>query len=543
MIDRESFDYIIVGAGSAGCVLADRLSADPSVAVLLLEAGPVDDADEIRIPAAWGKLLRTQWDWRYETVPQRQLGGQRAYWPRMKALGGCSAMNAMIYIRGNRADYDGWRRDFGAVGWSYEDVLPYFVKSETNTGLRSPYHGTDGPLHVENPRFVHELTDAWIEAAVAAGLPRTDDFNGRDQEGVGRYQVTHRRGRRWSTADAYLRPAMSRPNLTVRTCAHVTRVRLEGLRAIGVDYVCGAAEHTVFAEAEVLLSGGTVNSPQLLMLSGIGPAGHLREIGVDVVADLPGVGENLHDHPATPMLWRTRDSSDLAQFETPPRLAQWQAFGRGPLASNIGEGGGFIRTRAEAPAPDMQFHVAPTAFYDNGFHEAIAPMFTAGPTLVEVHSRGRLRLRSADPLWKPEIDPAYLSDPRDLETLLAGMRRLIDITHRPPLSKYLERSYLPESVDALGEDGLRAHIARWTQTLFHPVGTCAMGTDERAVVDPELRVRGIDGLRVVDASIMPRIVRGNTNAPTVMIGEKAADLIRGRRAAAAAVPVAKESSR
>ncbi|QIS21913.1 GMC family oxidoreductase [Nocardia terpenica] len=542
MTDRESFDYIIVGAGSAGCVLAHRLTEDPAVSVLLLEAGPADDADEIHIPAAWGTLIRTHWDWRYQTTPQKQLGGRRAYWPRMKALGGCSSMNAMIYIRGNRADYDGWERDYGATGWNYQDVLPYFVKSETNSGLRSAYHGTAGPLHVENRRYTHELTDAWVSGAVAAGLPRTDDFNGPNQLGVGRYQVTNRNGRRWSTADAYLRPALSRPNLTVRTGAHATRVLLAGARAIGVAYLRDGAEHAAYADGEVLLSGGSINSPQLLLLSGIGPAAHLRETGIDVLVDLPGVGENLHDHPVTPMLWFTRATSDLAAFETPLRLAQWQALGRGPLVSNIGEGGGFTTVTSDSGAPDMQFHVAPTAFYDNGLHENIAPMFTAGATLVEVHSRGRVRLRSADPLWQPEIDPAYLTDPRDLDTLLAGVRLLLDIARRAPLAKYLERPYLP-AADAVTEDGLRAHVERWTQTLFHPVGTCAMGSGEMAVVDPELRVRGVDNLRVVDASIMPRVARGNTNAPTVMIGEKAADLVRGRGRTAATVPAAKESGR
>ncbi|WP_280385981.1 GMC family oxidoreductase [Nocardia wallacei] len=542
MSGRESFDYVVVGAGSAGCVLAHRLTEDPSVSVLVLEAGPVDDADAIHIPAAWGTLLRTRWDWRYETAPQKYLGGRRSYWPRMKGLGGCSSMNAMIYIRGNPADYDGWRRDFGAVGWSFDEVLPYFVKSETNTGLRSSYHGTDGPLHVENRRYTHELTYAWIEAAAAAGLPRTDDFNGATQDGVGNYQVTHRHGRRWSTADAYLRPALQRPNLTVRTEALATRVVFDGTRAIGVTYLRDGREHTVFADAEVLLCGGAVNSPQLLLLSGVGPAAHLREFGIDVVADLPGVGENLHDHPVTPLLWRTRGTTDLGQYETPLRLGQWQAFGRGPLTSNIGEGGGFTRTRADIPAPDMQYHVAPTAFYDNGFHETTAPMFTAGPTLVEVHSRGRLRLRSADPRWKPELDPAYFSDPRDMEVQLAGLRQLLEIADQPPLSKYLDRPYLPDSADTLGEDDLRAHIERWSQTLFHPVGTCALGTDDMAVVDPQLRVHGLENLRVVDASIMPRIPRGNTNAPTVMVGEKAADLIRGRDRSAA-VPAAKETSR
>jgi len=538
--DRESFDYVVVGAGSAGCVLAHRLTEDPTVSVLLLEAGPVDAADEISIPAAWGKLLRTRWDWRYETTPQKQLGERPVYWPRMKALGGCSSMNAMIYMRGNRADYDGWARDFGAAGWGYEEILPYFRKAETNTGIASTYHGTDGPLHVENRRYTHPLTDAWVDAAVAAGLPRADDFNGESQEGAGRFQVTHRNGRRWSTADGYLRPALSRSNLTLRTDAHVTRVVLDGDRAIGVDYLHAGSAHTSYADGEVLLSGGAINSPQLLLLSGIGPAAQLREFGIDVALDLPGVGENLHDHPVTPVLWRTRGTSDLGDFESPLRLLQWQLRGRGPLVSNVGEGGGFVHTRAGLEAPDMQYHVAPTEFYDNGFNERTAATFTAGATLVEVHSRGRLRLRSADPLWRPALDPAYLSDPRDMDALVAACRQLIEIAAHAPLSRFIDHRHLPVS-DA--EDALRAHVERWTQTLFHPVGTCAMGTGEAAVVDPELRVRGIEGLRVVDASIMPRVVRGNTNAPTVMIGEKAADLIRGRHLEPVTAPAAKESNR
>ncbi|MBU3061356.1 GMC family oxidoreductase N-terminal domain-containing protein [Nocardia sp. NEAU-G5] len=540
MPDRETFDYIIVGAGSAGCVLAHRLSEDPAVSVLLLEAGPVDAADEITIPAAWGKLLSTRWDWRYETTPQKQLNSRPVYWPRMKALGGCSSMNAMIYMRGNRADYDGWRRDFGAEGWGYEEVLPYFRKSETNTGIVSEYHGTDGPLHVENRRYTHPLTDAWVDAAVAAGLPRAEDFNGASQEGAGRFQVTHRNGRRWSTADGYLRPALSRPNLTLHTDALVTRVVLDGGRAIGVDYLRAGAAHTARAGAEVLLSGGAINSPQLLLLSGIGPAAQLREFGIDVALDLPGVGENLHDHPVTPMLWRTQGISDLGDFETPLRLLQWQLGGRGPLTSNIGEGGGFVHTRAGLEAPDMQYHVAPTEFYDNGFNERTAATFTAGATLVEVHSRGRLRLRSADPQWRPALDPAYLSDPRDMDALVAACRQLVEIASHAPLSRYLERMHLPESDT---EDALRTHVERFTQTLFHPAGTCAMGTGELSVVDPELCVRGIDGLRVVDASIMPRVVRGNTNAPTVMIAEKAADLIRGRHSEPVSAAAAKESNR
>ena len=542
MSTRKSFDYVIVGAGSAGCVLADRLSEDPAVSVLLLEAGPPDDADEIKIPAAFASLFKTRWDWNYETSPQKHMGGRRALWPRMKAFGGCSSMNAMIYVRGNRADYDGWRRDFGAVGWGYDDVLPYFVRAETNSRHGAPFHGTTGPLRVEDRRYTHELTDAWIAAAVASGMPSNDDVNGASQLGAGRYQVTCRSGRRWSAADGYLRPSMTRPNLTVRSGAFVTRMVLAGSRVVGVEYTARGEAQTVFADGEVVLSGGTINSPQLLMLSGIGPAAHLREVGVEVVADLPGVGENLHDHPATPILWRTKGTTDIAvDHVSPRRLIQWQLLGTGPLTSNIGEAGGFISTREGAGAPDMQFHVAPTGFYDNGLREPVGRMFTAAATLVDVASRGRLRLRSADPRWKPDIDPAYFADPADTEVMVAGLRKLVEIARQAPLARYLEGAYLPSTVDRLSDETWREHIESWTQTLYHPVGTCAMGTGEQSVVDPELRVHGIDGLRVVDASVMPRVVRGNTNAPTVMIAEKAADLIRDRKLAP--VTATKEATR
>ncbi|MDD9350167.1 GMC family oxidoreductase N-terminal domain-containing protein, partial [Mumia sp.] len=301
-----SYDYVVVGAGSAGAVVAARLTEDPSVTVLLLEAGPPADADEIRIPAAFSTLFKTRWDWNYTTTAQKQLHGRRAYWPRMKALGGCSSMNAMIYIRGNALDYDTWRDAYGADGWGYEDVLPYFVRAEGNTRLSGPYHGTDGPLRVEDRVFTHELTAAWVDSAVDSGFARNDDFNGASQEGAGLYQVTCRKGRRWSVVDAYLQPAMDRPNLTVLTGALATRVVVEDGRATGVAYAVAGTEQVARAEREVVLSGGAVNSPQLLMLSGIGPATHLREHGIDVVADLPGVGANLHDPPAVPLIWTTR---------------------------------------------------------------------------------------------------------------------------------------------------------------------------------------------------------------------------------------------
>jgi choline dehydrogenase len=522
----DTFDYIVIGAGSAGCVLANRLSVDASV--LLLEAGPEDESDDIRLPASFTRLFKTRWDWNYETVEQKHLAGRPAYWPRMKALGGCSSMNAMIYIRGNRADYDRWRDAHGATGWGYADVLPYFVRAEGNTRLGGPHHGQDGPLHVEDRRYTHALTDAWVDAAVAWGMKPRDDFNGAEQEGAGRYQVTCRKGRRWSTADGYLRPVLDRPTLTVRTGVLATRVVFEGTRAAGVSYLRDGAEHTVRAEREVIVSGGAVNSPQLLMLSGIGPAAHLRELGVEPLVDLPGVGENLHDHPAAGLIWHTRGTTDLSDYESPGRLLQWKLTGRGPLASNVAETGGFFSSGDGSGPPDLQAHIVPTGFTDNGLHEPEGHKFTASVTLVDPASRGRLRLRSADPRWRPEIDPQYYAEPQDLDAMVAGCRILAEIAHRSPLARYLDRPFMPEQIDGIGDEDLRDHIRATTQTLYHPVGTCAMGTGEQAVVDPELRVRGVEGLRVVDASVMPAVPRGNTNAPTVMVAEKAADLILGR---------------
>lgn len=523
---ESSFDYVVVGAGSAGCVLANRLTESPDVTVLVLEAGSQDDADEIHVPAAFSSLFKTRWDWNYETTEQKHLGGRTTYWPRMKALGGCSSMNAMIYIRGNSADYDGWRDDFGATGWGFEDVLPYFRRAEHNVRLTGPLHGNDGPLFVEDRRYTHELSSAWVDAAVAWGLKPNDDFNGATQEGAGQYQVTCRGGRRWSTADAYLRPAMARPNLTVRTDALVTRVVLDGDRAVGVAYVHGGQEHVVRVDREVLLSGGAVNSPQVLMLSGIGPAEHLREHGIDVVASLPGVGSNLHDHPASGIIWHTKGTTDLSDFQSPGRLVQWRLSGRGPLASNVGESGGFTSTRDGLAAPDVQFISLPTQFLDNGLRDSAGRGFSAAATVVDVASRGSLRLRSGDPTWRPAIDPAYYAEPADWDAMLAALRMLIDISRQPAIGRFLATANMPAHLDGLTDDELGEHMRQQTQTLFHPVGTCAMGAGENAVVDAELRVRGISGLRVVDASVMPKIVRGNTNAPTIMIAEKASDMIK-----------------
>jgi choline dehydrogenase len=526
MPERETYDYVVVGAGSAGAVIAARLTEDPSTRVLLLEAGGPADADEITIPAAFAALFKTRWDWNYQTTEQKQLNTRRAYWPRMKALGGCSAMNAMIYIRGNHADYDAWRDQHGASGWGYDDVLPYFTKAEGNTRLGAPYHGQDGPLHVEDRRYTHPLSEMWVESAVANGFKPTDDFNGAEQEGAGQYQVTCKKGHRWSVDQAYLQPAIVRENLTVRTGALVSRVVVESGRAVGVSYLLGREERTAYVDSEVVLCGGAINSPQLLMLSGIGPAAHLREVGVDVVHDLPGVGQNLHDHPAVPLVFHTRGTTDLAEHNNLLNFGRAKAMGSGPLVSNVGEAGAFWRSRDDLAAPDLQAHIAPTGFYDNGMHEPTTRKLTVAPTLVSVLSRGQLRLRSTDPRWHPEIDPAYYDDQADLDAMVSGAQRLLETLRSGPLAKHVDRPFLPEQNDPT-ESELVEHIRRETQTLYHPVGTCAMGGGEQAVVDPELRVRGIEGLRVADASVMPVVPRGNTNAPTIMVGEKAADLLRG----------------
>ncbi|MGH3474338.1 MAG: GMC family oxidoreductase [Aeromicrobium sp.] len=519
----EHFDYVVIGSGSAGGVIAARLTEDPSVSVLLLEAGPEDDDDMIHLPAGFSALFKTKWDWGYQTTPQKQLGGRRADWPRMKALGGCTSMNAMIYIRGNRADYDEWRDAYGAGGWGYDDVLPYFIKAEGNTRLGGPYHGTDGPLHVEDRRYSHELTHAFVDSAVATGLKPTDDFNGAEQEGAGLYQVTCKKGRRWSVADAYIHPNRSRPNFTVRTEAFVQRIEMDGNRATGVTYRRGGVSETVTADAEVILSAGAIGSPQILMLSGIGPRSHLREMGIDVRVDSPGVGQNLQDHPVTPALFYTQGASDLAEFLTMGNMVKAQKAGRGPLTSNVGEAGAFFRSNDELDVPDLQFHMAPTLFYDNGLHEAVRHGVTIATTLVRVQSRGHIRLRSADPTWHPEIEPGYFDDGVDLDAMVAGHRRIFDVINQGPLARFIDEPWIPESSS---DEHILAGIARLAQTLYHPVSTCAMGTIEGSVVGPDLRVHGVENLRVADASVMPAVPRGNTNAPTIMVGEKAADLIK-----------------
>ena len=522
----ETFDHVVIGSGSGGGVVAARLSEDPSVSVLLLEAGPMDDDDMIHLPAGFSTLFKTKWDWGYQTTPQKMLGGRRADWPRMRGLGGCSSMNAMIYIRGNRADYDEWRDEYGATGWGYDDVLPYFRKGEGNTRLRNSFHGNDGPLHVEDRRYTHELSRAFVDSAVAAGHKETDDFNGAEQEGAGLYQVTCRKGRRWSVADAYVRPAMSRPNFTLRTEAFVTTVDLEKGRAVGVSYVRDGALHQVRVNGEVVLAGGAVNSPQTLMLSGIGPGAHLKEHGIKTLVDSPGVGQHLQDHPVAGILAYTRNTTDMAEFLNLSNMLKAQALGRGPLSSNVAEAGAFFRSREDLDAPDLQIHMTPTGFYDNALHEPTRRAITVAPTLVRVESEGYLKLRSADPTWHPEIEASYLTEQADVDALVAGFRTALEIVRTGPLTELIEGPWEPSTFEPTDEQLLET-IAKLAQTLYHPVATCAMGDRDDSVVDAQLRVRGVEGLRIADASVMPRVPRGNTNAPTIMIGEKAADLIKG----------------
>ncbi|MDT3446513.1 MULTISPECIES: GMC family oxidoreductase [unclassified Pseudofrankia] len=520
-----SYDYVVVGAGSAGCVLANRLTEDGSTRVLLLEAGGADDLPQIRVPAAFGALMGTSVDWGYSTVPQTHLG-RSVRVPRGRMLGGSSSMNAMIYIRGDRSDFDGWRDTHGARGWGYDDVLPYFVRSEENARLAGRAHGTCGPQHVEDLAYVHDLSRLWVETAVAQGLPRNDDFNGPTMLGAGLHQVTCRNGRRWSAADGYLRPAMGRPNLTVATDSRATRIVTEQGRAVGVAYRCGNAEHTVRAEIEVLLSAGAVGSPHLLLLSGIGPADHLRDHGVRPVVDIPGVGANLHDHPTVPLAWRTRKTTDLAYMAgTEDAMLQWQRERRGPLASNIAEAAAFFSLDDADPAPCFQVYAGATAFFDDGQGRADAPCFGAVISLLTPRSRGTVSLRSADPDDQPVLDLGIYDEGDDFDQVLAGLRRLHDLVTHEPLSPFLASPYLPEE-DAPDDASYAALIRRWTQTMYHLAGSCAMGTGERSVVDPDLRVRGVDGLRVIDASVMPTVTRGNTHAPTLMIAERGADLIR-----------------
>ncbi len=511
------YDYVIVGAGSAGCVLAARLSEDPDISVLLLEAGPPDVKENIHVPLGYLQLARTDVDWDYYSAPEPNCNGRRLPLPRGKVLGGSSSVNAMVYIRGNRADYDGW----GVDGWAWDDLFPYFLKAEDNERGASEWHGAGGPLAVSDQRSGNVITPAFVEAGVEAGLARNGDFNGAEQDGVGMYQVTQRGGMRASASVSYLHPAMERPNLTVMPYMLVERILFEDKRAVGVEASQLGQSQELRAEREVILCGGSYNSPQLLMLSGVGPAEHLAMREIEPLLDQSAVGGNLSDHAASFNVWTTPEEASLLLALEPAALEEFTASQTGPFASNLAESGGFARVELGAEAPDTQIHVAPVHIVDEGMGDPQAHGVWASPCLLTPKSRGSVRLASKDPTAKPIVRNEFFSAEEDMPRMTAALRLVEEICAQPAMRPYCVQPFTAPGGDS--EDELRAHVAATTYPIYHPVGTCAIGS----VVDAELRVEGLEGIRVVDASVMPVVPRGNTNAPTIAIAERAADLIKG----------------
>ena len=522
----QEFDYIIVGAGSSGCVLANRLTADPNVTVLIVEAGGSDTNFLFRWPAGFARMTKGIASWGWSTVPQKHMGNRELWYTQAKVLGGGSTINAQVYTRGNGKDYDAWADD-GCKGWSYREILPYFKRAEGNERFDNAYHGSDGPLGVSTPRGALPIADAFIRAAQQYGIPYNPDFNGRQQAGTGYYQVTQRDLKRSSAATAYLHPAAERPNLTLRSDQQVRRVVVEKSRAIGIET---ASDGLIRANAEVLVTSGAIGSPRLLLLSGIGSADHLKSVGVDVVHDLPGVGQNLQDHLDLCALAECSGSYSYDGMDKFPKsyiaALQYALFKSGPVTSSLFESGLFWYGADTSPLPDIQMHFG----QGSGIEKGIVSLDKGGVTLNSAYmrprSRGTVTLATADPSDAPLIDPNYWSDPHDKEMSLNGLEISRDILSQPALQPYLSREALPGR-DVRTREQLFEYACGMAKTQHHPVGTCRMGHDEMSVVDPELRVHGIENLRVCDSSIMPTINSSNTNAPTIMVGEKASDMIRG----------------
>ena len=535
-----SFDYIVVGAGSAGCVLANRLSASGRHRVLLLEAGGEDRNIWIHVPIGYARLFAdAKHNWLYSSEPEPELGGRSIIQPRGKVMGGSSSINGLLYIRGQAEDFNHWRQ-LGNAGWSFDDVLPYFRRSEDQQRGEDELHGVGGPLSVRDVSEGHPLCEAFIEACEQAGLPRTDDFNGASQEGAGYFQLTTRNGRRWSTARGYLKPARKRHNLAVVSNALTTRILFEGRRAVGVEYRQNGATHTARANAEVIVSGGAFNSPQLLQLSGIGPADLLRQHGIDVIADMKGVGADLQDHYQARFNYRatTRNTINDMMGSLTARVAaglRYALLRKGFLTIGAGYAGGFFKTDPAMATPDVQFHFILFSADSVGQKLHPWPGFLASVCQLRPESRGFVRIKSADPAQAPAIQPRYMTAQADRDCMVAGMQLLRRVMGQPAIRRYIDEELTPGPKVASDADLLDFARAKGT-TVFHPTSTCRMGSDVTAVVDERLRVHGFEGLRVADASIMPTVVSGNTNAACVMIGEKASDMIL---ADASAKPAAK----
>ena len=527
---HKAYDYIVIGAGSAGCVLADRLSASGEYSVLLLEAGGKDRNIWIHVPLGYGRtFFNPTVNWMFETEPQPGLNGRRIAQPRGKGLGGSSSINGLLYVRGQREDYDGWR-DLGNRGWGYDDVLPMFKRSEDQQRGANPWHGTGGPLPVTDLPEKHPISEAFIAAGVKAGLPHNPDFNGERQEGVGPFQATAKRGLRYSTAKAFLRRALKRPNLDLLMRAQVTRILFDGVRASGVAFVQDGKATEVSARREIILSAGAIQSPHILQLSGIGPGGLLSQYGIPVVKDLPGVGENLQDHVQARFIFETKKkitlNDDMANPLRQIRMGlNYMLTRKGPLGWWAGIAGAFIKTRPDLDRPDIQFHLYPFST-DRKDKPVLHPFsaFTLTVCQVRPYSRGYVRIKSSDPLVPPAISPNYLSDPRDAKVLAAGMQMAKKVAAAEPLASMIKSEKEPGPSVRSDED-LLSFLRAKAMSVYHPVGTCRMGHDENAVVDDELKVHGVFGLRVVDASIMPTRISGNSNAPSIMIGEKGAELV------------------